>query len=63
MPLQELLNGPVIRGSGVCIPDWDGKKLEKLFTGFWPGARDESWRWERIWSQGKFGFRHLPTGD
>jgi hypothetical protein len=49
MPLQKLLNGPVIRGSGVCVPDWDGKKLEKLFTGFWPGARDESWRWERIY--------------
>jgi hypothetical protein len=27
-----------------------------FFAGFWSGARDESWRWERIWSKdGKFG--------
>jgi len=62
MPLQKLLKGPVIRGPGVRVPNRDRKKLEKLFTGFWAGSRDESWGWERIWSKdGKFGVRHLPS--
>jgi hypothetical protein len=55
-PGQELLDCPVIGGPGVRVADRDRKKLEELFAGFWSGARDESWRWERIWSKdGKFG--------
>jgi hypothetical protein len=47
-PGQELLDRPVIGGARVSVADRDRKKLEELFTGFWPGARDESWRCERI---------------
>ena len=59
-PGQKLVDGSIVSGPGVCVSDRDGKKLEELFPGFWPSARDEGWSCERISKDGKFGVRHLP---
>jgi hypothetical protein len=54
-PCQELLDRPIISGSGVAVANRDRKEFEELFAGGWPGARDESWSCERIDTT-----RHLP---